>query len=143
MGNVVGKVLGPDDGDKDGHPLGTELGIPVGTVLGDADGKSLGTVDGDRLGDDDGAALVLGAVLGAGLLLGTVLGKSVGHDSLVGVLAKSLQMLIWVTAEGPNSLTTSLDTRGTSITTCCCTGRGSDAEGSTTKVLVAPSASVA
>ena len=52
-------------------------------------------------GTTDSDMLVLDAMLGAGLLLGTVLGRSVGHDSLVGVVAKLLQMLMWVTAAGP------------------------------------------
>lgn len=100
----------------------------------------LGIADGEAVGATDGDILVLGALLGAGLLLGTVLGRSVGHDSLVGVVAKSLQILMWVTAEGPCNLTISLDTDGTSTTTC---RLGSEeTEGSTTKERVAPSASV-
>lgn len=138
-GSVVGPRVGNQLGVELGERLGTDEGPSVGNALGIEVGLSLGTSEGAVVGCVDGTMLVLGALLGAGLLLGTLLGRSVGHDSLVGDVAKSLQMLMWVTAPGPSSLTDNFDTDGTSTTTCL---NPVDAEGSTTNDRVAPSVSI-
>ena len=130
----MGVEVGASDGEWGGTEHGTLLGPLVGARLGMEDGRALGIADGAEVGATDGDMLVLGALLGAGLLLGTVIGRSVGHDSLVGVVAKSLGNGRW-TAQ----LNGHFRRRHTSTTTCL--ADSPDAEGSTTKERVVSSAS--
>ena len=81
VGDRVGCLLGEDDGDLDGLPVGLFEGVLLGEVDGDSEGLTLGVAVGCLLGEDDGAldGLAVGLAVGLlGLKVGAIEGWPVG-----------------------------------------------------------------
>ena len=54
LGRLLGVVVGREEGDWDGRPVGRELGVVLGRLLGVVLGAELGPWLGNRVGWDDG-----------------------------------------------------------------------------------------